>query len=365
MSLVLIISLSVFGCACIIYVLWYVKNRSEDDELKHGITRHAANPVISPEPFREWEHGGTFNPAAIQDDEGYVHILYRAIGADGLSRIGHSKSKDGKTFDTRTPFPVYTPLPGFDIPERGHVHGPLTYAPMLYPSGGSWGGSEDPRAVVIDGRVYMTYVAFEGWQSVRIALTSISMDDLKHNRWNWKRPRYISPPKTVNKNWVIFPEKVNGKFAVLHSISPEIRIDYLTSLDGVHDPYIKSVPPSGGRPDHWDNWVRGAGPPPLKTRIGWLLLYHAMDRNDPNKYKLGAMILDLDDPTKVLYRSPQPILVPEMNYENDGKPGVVYASGALILGDELVIYYGGGDRHVCVAHTNLDSLLNWLAEYGS
>ena len=103
----------------------------------------------------------------------------------------------------------------------------------------------------------------------------------------------ISPPGEIHKNWVIFPEKLNGKFAVLHSITPKIAIDYFDSLDDFDgEKYITSKyvrPPESGS---WDSWVRGAGPPPIKTHTGWLLLYHAMDYRDPNRYK-GAMLLDL------------------------------------------------------------------------
>ena len=67
----------------------------------------------------------------------------------------------------------------------------------------------------------MIYVAFQGWQSIRIALTSISLDDFKHGRWNWKEPILLSAPNTTNKNWLIFPEKINGKYAILHSIAPK------------------------------------------------------------------------------------------------------------------------------------------------
>ena len=196
------------------------------------------------------------------------------------------------------------------------------------------------------------------------------MEDLKKGHWNWKKPRLISSPDQVNKNWVLFPEKINGKFAILHSLSPNIKIDYLDEIyDEKSTKFIKSIPPSGGRPDYWDNWVRGAGPPPVRTDIGWLLLYHAMDKNDPNKYKLGCMILDINDPTIIIYRSPLPILEPDMHYENDWKPGVIYASGALIVdspaGDkDLVVYYGGGDKYVCVAKTPLKTLLDWMVQYG-
>ena len=104
----------------------------------------------------------------------------------------------------------------------------------------------------------------------------------------------------------------------------------------------------------WDNWVRGAGPPPIKTKYGWLLLYHAMDERDPNRYKLGAMLLDLHDPTKILYRSARPVLEPDETYENEGhKAGVIYSCGAVTIKDKLLVYYGGADKFTCVAEANL------------
>jgi predicted GH43/DUF377 family glycosyl hydrolase len=207
----------------------------------------------------------------------------------------------------------------------------------------------------------MTYVAFEGWNSIRIALTQISVKDFKAGKWIWKKPILISPPYQINKNWLIFPEKIKGKYAILHSIAPEIGIEYLDSLE--EPGIIASDRPQGpqpGRVDYWDNKLRGPGPIPVKTDRGWLLLYHAQENREPHKYKLGAMILDKDDPTKILYRSNHPILSPDMYYENDSKPGVVYASGAVIRGNDLFVYYGGGDKVVCVATTPLRKLLDYL-----
>ncbi len=116
----------------------------------------------------------------------------------------------------------------------------------------------------------------------------------------------------------------------------------------------------------WDNWVRGAGPPPIRTRLGWLLFYHAMDVRDPNRYKLGAMVLDAQDPTKILYRSRVPVLEPEEWYENNGwKSGVVYSCGAVVKDGDLYVYYGGADSVVCVAVANLDHFLDELVKYGT
>ncbi|MGH2611643.1 MAG: hypothetical protein ACRDFB_01175, partial [Rhabdochlamydiaceae bacterium] len=196
-----------------------------------------------------------------------------------------------------------------------------------------------------------------------VALTSISVDDFLHKRWNWQRPRLLSPPNEMHKNWVIFPEKINGKFAVLHSISPDILIDYFDDFDS-DDTCVKSHYCSRGREAHWDNWVRGVGPPPIKTKKGWLVLYHAMDKRDPNRYKLGAMILDAVDPTKIVCRSFFPQLEPDAKYENEGfKPGVIYACGAALIGQKLFVYYGAADTVVCVAVTHLNQLLGELTSF--
>jgi predicted GH43/DUF377 family glycosyl hydrolase len=333
--------------------------------------RFPKNPVLSP-TLLEWESEAVFNPAAFCDN-GRVHLLYRAMGPDGVSRIGYASSPDGVHFDERLIYPIYTPTFGIGIPDPINHLGTEEYNTVTNPSGGGWAGCEDPRAVVIDGRAYMSFVAFDGWNFIRQALTSISLENLNQKNWEWRKPVLISHPGQTHKNWVIFPEKINGKYAILHGLSPKIHVDYVDSLDDFDgDTFINSLPPAGGngysddsRKQHWDTRVRGAGAPPIKTDMGWLLLYHANDKRDPGKYKLGAMILDLNDPTKILYRTSAPILEPNEWYENEGKPGVVYTCGAVIINENLIVYYGGGDKHIAVARANvkefLDALSNDLA----
>ncbi|MFZ2621058.1 MAG: hypothetical protein WAX85_00970 [Minisyncoccia bacterium] len=336
-----------------------------DDNRYHPkiLNRFHGNPIIEPRSEHDWEVEGTFNPAVVEDDEGTIHLLYRAIGKDGISRVGYAKSKNGTYFTKRSSIPVFEPIMGYGLPDPSKVKGPVAYNPVIYTSGGGWGGSEDPRLVKIEDTVYMIYVAFEGWGSMRIALTSISLEDFKAGKWKWKKPTLISPPNKMAKNWLLFPEKINGRYAILHGLAPKVLVDYVDDLDNFKD-YIYSVRPEGapqpGRKNAWDGLLRGGGPPPIKTELGWLLLYHALDKTDSSKYKLGAMILDKDDPTKILYRSKHPILSPDMHYENNGKPGIVYASGALIRDDDLYIYYGGADKVVCVATTPLKKLLKYL-----
>lgn len=327
--------------------------------------RFARNPILSPSSY-EWESHAVFNPAAFVDN-GRVHLLYRAMGPDGVSRLGYASSVDGINFDERLDYPIYNPQPGFGAPTPGREHEAASHYDLsLNPSGGGWAGCEDPRSVKINDRIYVSYVAFDGWHFVRQALTSISTADLAAKNWKWRKPVLISKPGEIQKNWVIFPERINGKFAILHGLSPKVHVEYVDSLDTLGSPkFIESLPQAGGhgyagRTGHWDTRVRGAGAPPIKTPMGWLLLYHGTDARDPGKYKLGAMILDLDDPTKILYRSTAPLLQPEEWYENDGKPGVVYTCGAVIVGENLLVYYGGGDKHIAVARTNVQSLLEGL-----
>ena len=323
------------------------------------LKRHHKNPIISPKIVnnKEWMNEGAFNPAAIVIKD-KTHLLFRAVGCDGISRVGHSSSFDGVHFDKINPEPVF-------YLKRSHFgHGPMKdrYDPVMYSSGGSWGGCEDPRLVKVDDKIYMTFNAFDGWDFIRVGYTSIKESDFEKENWNWSKPKLISPLGQINKNWVIFPEKINGKFAILHSLTPEIQIDYIDDLENlangkekINSKYGKKVPRR-----MWDTWVRGAGPPPIKTNDGWLIFYHAISADEPSRYKLGVMLLDLQNPQKILARSSSPILLPDMWYENDSKPGVVYACGAVVRNDTLFIYYGGGDKFVCVATVPFKDFVNSL-----
>jgi predicted GH43/DUF377 family glycosyl hydrolase len=325
------------------------------------LRKHHGNPIIEPRPHLAWESKATFNPGAVEVD-GSVHLLYRAIGDNDMSVVGHAVSYDGLHIAERLDKPAYIPEVAHNLPVGPRPDG-------VYLSGGGWyGGSEDPRATKIGDRIYLTYTAFDGWGSVRVALSSISTEDFLKQQWHWKKPVFLSPASEVHKNWVLFPEKINGKFVVLHSMSPKILVNYVDNLDGFKEEEhaISSHYDRHSGTGEWDSWVRGIGPPPIKTKYGWLLLYHAMDTSDPNRYKLGAMIVDLNDPTRILYRSRIPVLEPEEWYENTGwKAGVVYACGAIVKDGILFVYYGGADAVVCVATANLDDFVEQLKKEGA
>lgn len=326
------------------------------------LKRIKQNPVLEPKKEHWWESEAVFNPAAVYDG-GRVHVLYRAMGGDGISRIGYASSKDGITFDERLPYPVFSPTREFGVPRADRVYGPLSYSQLSYASGGGWGGCEDPRLTKIDDKMHMMFVAFDGWGFVRVALTSILKKDFLKKEWAWKNPALLSPPNEVHKNWVLFPEKIGGRYAILHSITPKILIEYVDSLEEFDSPdrFIRGSTRAGGREGKWDDIVRGAGAPPLKTPYGWLLFYHGMSSQQPHiGYKVGAMLLDLDDPRRVLYRSANPVLEPKEWYEHDWKPNVVMATGAVIMGEDLLVYYGGGDKRVAVARADLRDFVRKL-----
>lgn len=328
--------------------------KSTSDVKKESIKlkRSPSNPIIKPSLY-SWESQATFNPSAFEHN-GKVHLIYRAIGEGGVSSLGYAGSYDGLNIEDRPTYFIYK-----------RIFNPSRNLPKInYNSGGGngcgWeGGCEDPRLVLIDDIVYMIYTAFDGWNSIRIALTSISLNDFKKKRWNWKNAVFLSPPGEINKNWVIFPEKINGKYAILHSISPDILINYVDSFDEFNGKnFIESIHQNHPKWPLRERGIRGVGPTPIKTKDGWLVLYHKTEEHDSNKYKLFAMLLDLKDPTKILHKSNRPILEPNESYEQEGYRGIVYSCGAVIKNKDLIVYYGGGDKYVCVASVKLEDLLD-------
>jgi predicted GH43/DUF377 family glycosyl hydrolase len=337
------------------------------------LERFDGNPILEPQPTHWWESKAAFNPGAIYE-QGKVHIVYRAIGDSNVSVLGYASSIDGFHIDERLDKPIYVPRESFEGP--GLVYPTETNPQVIYvfaedeeeeeedyvSGGGGLGGCEDPRLTKIDDRVFMTYVAFDGYSPPRIALTSIYIDDFLARNWQWKKPVLISPPGVVDKNACILPEKIKSKYVIFHRIFPDILIDFVDDLDfDGKTRWLKGEFKIRPRAAYWDSRKVGAGAPPIKTKDSWLLIYQAVGKCDPGRYKIGAMLLDLKDPTRVLARSGEPILEPEVWYENEGwKAGVIYPCGAVVIKDRLLVYYGGADRVACVASIKLDRLFDHL-----
>lgn len=306
------------------------------DEFKDTFIRNHHNPIISPVLEHVWESKFTLNPAAIYLG-GKVHIIYRAQGEDNISYMGYAASSDGIHIDERLKEPIYSPRAEFEI-----------------------AGCEDPRLTAIDGRVYMLYTAYDAKSPTKVALTSISTEDFLNKNWNWEMPQIISPPAEEDKDACVFEEKINGKYAVLHRLKESIWLDYLDNLDNVNNPEIRGEIILSPREGKWDGVKIGIGPPPIKTAEGWLLIYHGISPID-KKYSLGAVLLDLENPTKIIGRIDDPILQPTSQYEYKGlRAGTVFACGAVVIEDKIFVYYGGSDQYVCVAWTKLSALLEMI-----
>lgn len=333
---------------------FYKEKRIIDQQQKSqfNLRRLSTNPILRPNPDHPWETSAVFNSGTIYL-ENKVHFVYRAITSEGKSVLGYASSHNGITIDERLNNPIYMKNQSRFYEEMG-----LSFSAFSYQSGNSWCGYEDPRLTHIEDRIYMTYTAFDARRPPSVELTSIHVDDFLNRDWKWQKPFCISPLNEMHKNWVIFPEKINGKYAILHSLSPKILVEYVDCLTRPNLS-IKSHYYPKSRLGTWDNWVRGVGPPPIKTKDGWLVLYHAMDNTDPNKYKLGAMLLDLADPRRILYRLSHPILEPSQPYENEGfKQGVIYACGAVVIKNRLFVYYGAADTVLCAACIDLNLFLS-------
>jgi len=273
---------------------------------------------------------------------GKIYIIYRAMSMDNTSVLGLAVSGNGETIEERLPEPIYQPRYDFEMKKI---------------IGGN-SGCEDPRVSLIGSRIYLCYTAFNGVDPPRIALTSILVSDFVNRKWNWKRPTLISNPKGDNKDACIIPDKIADKYIFFHREGGEgMVMDTVDDLEFENNEWLTGqlcIPP---RIKMWDSEKIGVAAPPLKTEKGWLLLYHGMSNRD-YQYRVGAILLDLDDPSIVIGRSEYPLLEAKMNYEKNGDvPNVVFPCGAVIRGDKLLVYYGGGDKVVGVATGKVDEIM--------
>ncbi len=308
-------------------------------------TRAKHNPIIVPNPDNVWESKAAFNPAAI-DLKGKVHILYRALSDDNTSTIGYAVSKDGIHIDERLNRPIYTPREDFESKKI---------------AGGN-SGCEDPRLTQIGKNIYMCYTAYDGVGPPRVAITSIKESDFLKREWKWERPILITPRSIDDKDTCLLPEKVGGKYLVLHRIGTDICCDYVSSLDFSKETIDKCIRVLGPRPGAWDGTKVGITAPPIKTKHGWLLLYHAVSENH-HTYRVGAALLDLKDPALVIARSADPIFEPQEDYEKNGiVNNVVFPCGMVVRKGIVYIYYGGGDKVTGVATMDLDIIVDALAK---
>lgn len=217
-------------------------------------------------------------------------------------------------------------------------------------------GIEDCRVSKILDVYYLTYTAVSD-NGVAVGLRTTK---------DWKAFKshgLIFPPH--NKDVALFEEKINGKFYALHRpTSKNLGGNYIwlaESPDAIHWGNHQCIVKN--RPGHWDSERVGAGAAPIKTEKGWLEIYHGA--NEAHRYCLGAVLLDLQNPSIVLARTEEPIMEPKESYELSGFFGsVVFTNGHIVNGDELMIYYGAADEFICGAKFSIEEImtkLTWFA----
>lgn len=341
----------------------------EGDGQHMWLERYEKNPILSPHPKNEWESFVVCNPGVWRDN-GTVYMLYRASGRDKEHKIyfGLATSKDGYHFNRVSDQPILSPsIDGYDA-----------------------GCIEDPRIVKMNGTFYVTY-AFRPfapgryWEKKgfaaetpfvkekffpKFARQNLTMSGLLISKdlRRFNRIGTMTSPELDDRDVILFPEKIGGKFVMLHRPSswvgkkhgcekPSIWIAFADDLLNWKEHHLLAEPKFV-----WEFKKIGGSTPPLKTQKGWLVLYHGVDID--NVYRAGAMLLDLKNPRRILARSPHFILEPEMDYEKRGLiKNVVFPTGNTVIDGKILVYYGAADSCIAVATAKLDDLVNEVSRY--
>lgn len=329
--------------------------------------------ILSPTE-NEFENNGVFNPGVYQEGT-VLHLLYRAVQNGNISTIGYAKL-DG-------------PL---NVIERKEI--PLINRDFDY----ECQGVEDPRIIKIEDTYYITYTAFDGINAMGALATSKDLIHFeKHGiitpKVNYQEyenyvtccgglklnPKYhhyynlfaeiglVSDEKRLlrDKDVLLFPRKINGKYALLHRIWPGIQIVYFKNWNELNasfwENYLKNLS------DHIVldpkdifevNYI-GGGIPPIETEFGWLLIYHGVQETLTGRiYHAKAALLQLDKPEIEIARLNFPLFSPTYDWEINGVVNqVVFPTGHAVFEEDLYIYYGAADQHIAVAKVKINDLL--------
>lgn len=309
------------------------------------LRRVAGNPIVRPTDITFVRASGAFNPGACVDHRtGRVVLLVRVFEErTKRSCLALALSADGHHVDEILAEPIVAREAAYE----------------------EW-GVEDARVTwLADERRYA--ITYTGYSSIGPRVCLITTDDLLD------RARYIRHGPMIagdNKNTVVFPQKVGGRYVILHRPMPDIvcqRVDVLESPWPANGTRVL-----GPKPGTWRSSRVGAGAPPILTRLGWLLPFHgATEIGEGNVYSMGWLLLDADHPERVRHVSTEPALSPEMPYEVEAGPlpqvdmanfrtgvRVVFPQGLVERGGELIVYYGAADVCVAAAHVNKEALLS-------
>lgn len=331
--------------------------------------------LVRPEDLEPSQDGyevvGVFNPGATAYEEGVV-ILLRVAEIPVEARLGQTPLPrwepgdglvtdwvDNDTFDRREPRGVRLDTGYWRLTSTSHLRlacsaDGLTIdsvsGPLLAPNNAmDEYGIEDPRITRIDGRYYITYVSVSR-HGIATALASTS------DFVEFERHGIIFPPE--NKDVVLFPERIGGAYVALHRpmsrsfTPPQIWTARSSNLSewGDHRHLVSGA-------FEWEGERIGAGPPPIRTTDGWLELHHGTSpagAREMGVYAGGALLLDLEDPDRLLARTPEPIIAPSALHEREGfVSDVVFPTGIVETGDTLLVYYGAADTSTGVVELSL------------
>lgn len=335
------------------------------------IVRCSENPIVTPGLY-DWRMATVFNPGVIYD-EGKFYMYERAAG--GLRPfhcyIGLLESGDGVHFRHVVDHPVFTPEM----------------------AGSRYGSVQDPRVVKIDGTYYMTYAfrpyawlshptglgvpdsfqpEFPGFSGRPEDNQTRSGIAVSRDRVHWEHLCWPTPAELDDRDVILFPEKIDGKFALLRRPLQFVGEKYGTEYPGIwicfsDDLKTWSPPELVARPMFkWEDNRIGGSAPPIRTERGWLVMYHGVENQHPATrrvvYRLGAMMLDLHDPRKVIARAKDFIMEPETYYEKFGLyiPNVIFPTAGVVKEGVLHIYYGVCDTAIALATVELDELVSYV-----
>jgi predicted GH43/DUF377 family glycosyl hydrolase len=299
--------------------------------------RYGGNPILTD---RHWPYpvNSVFNPAATIVNGLYL-LLVRVEDRRGFSHLCAARSADGLTDWQIDPVPTFEPVPA-RRPEE------------------TW-GIEDPRITWMED-LGLWVIAYTAYSEVGPLVSLATTRDFVH----FERLGAAMLPE--DKDAALFPAKFKGRYAILHrpvpameGVGKHIWISFSPDLKYWGDHRVLLTARTGG---WWDANKIGLSPPPLETSEGWLILYHGVkDTVGGSLYRLGLVLLDREDPTRVLRRSDQWVFSPRETYERSGDVGnVVFPCGWTLQGDELRLYYGGADNCVAVAIASLSDVLDFL-----
>jgi beta-1,4-mannooligosaccharide/beta-1,4-mannosyl-N-acetylglucosamine phosphorylase len=295
--------------------------------------RHSGNPIVGRNPTPSCAR--VYNSAVVPWKDGFAG-LFRADHRDGRARLHAGFSKDGLSWDINDEVIAWRDEAGRDYQPR--------YA-------------YDPRVVRIDGKHYVTWCTDFAGASLGLGVT----DDFE------TFTRLENPSCPYNRNGVLFPRRVGGKYLLLHRPSDPAHTPFgdiflSESPDLVHWGRHRRVMGRGAK-GWWEGMKIGAGPAPIETSAGWLLLYHGVSSTcNGYVYSFGAAVLDLERPSKVLYRARDYLITPEMPYETAGfVPNVVFPCACLCDAPtgRLAVYYGAADTYVALACAKAEEIVAW------